>query len=237
MSRSNCCFLTCIQVSQEASQVVWYSHLFQNFPQFITVYKHETTSNLVIKGWETGMLSLLEWWWRTRCRRRRRERCGFAPWVGKIPWRRAWQPTPVLLPGKFDGQRNLAGYSPRGRKELDMTERARTHTPRHIHVHTRAFAIAAQAWASPVFWVWGHLGLDIRGPLVHGGTETVGVLIVPEVTSKKLVSRAVLDPHRRDGPTSGADEAGERDRLRRRSGGGWKGKSCCLLMPPLSQVY
>ena len=32
----NCCFLTCIQISQEADQVVWYSHLFQNFPQFIT---------------------------------------------------------------------------------------------------------------------------------------------------------------------------------------------------------
>ena len=35
MSGSNCCFLTCIQFSQEAGQVVWYSHLFQNFPQFI----------------------------------------------------------------------------------------------------------------------------------------------------------------------------------------------------------
>ena len=38
MSSSNCCFLTCIQVSQEASQVVWYSHLFQNFPQFIVIH-------------------------------------------------------------------------------------------------------------------------------------------------------------------------------------------------------
>ena len=38
MSSSNCCFLTCIQVSQEAGQVVWYSHLFQNFPQFIVIY-------------------------------------------------------------------------------------------------------------------------------------------------------------------------------------------------------
>ena len=33
------------------------------------------------------------------------------PWVRKIPWRRKWQPTPVFLPGKFHGQRNLAGYS------------------------------------------------------------------------------------------------------------------------------
>ena len=38
MSSSNCCFLTCIKVSQEAGQVVWYSHLFQNFPQFILIH-------------------------------------------------------------------------------------------------------------------------------------------------------------------------------------------------------
>ena len=38
MSSSNCCFLTCIQVSQEADQVVWYSCLFQNFPQFIVIH-------------------------------------------------------------------------------------------------------------------------------------------------------------------------------------------------------
>jgi len=38
MSSSNCCFLTCIQISQEADQVVWYSHLFQNFPQFIVIH-------------------------------------------------------------------------------------------------------------------------------------------------------------------------------------------------------
>ena len=39
MSSSNCCFLTCIQVSQEAGQVVWYSHLFQNFPQFTVIHR------------------------------------------------------------------------------------------------------------------------------------------------------------------------------------------------------
>ena len=38
MSSSNCCFLTCIQVSQEASQVAWYAHLIQNFPQFIVIH-------------------------------------------------------------------------------------------------------------------------------------------------------------------------------------------------------
>ena len=45
----------------------------------------------------------------------------FSPWVGKIPWRRKWQPTPVLLPGKSHGRR-LADYSPWGCKESDSTE-------------------------------------------------------------------------------------------------------------------
>ena len=47
---------------------------------------------------------------------------GSDPWVGKILWRRKWQPTPVFLPGESDGQRSLVGYSPQGRKELDTTE-------------------------------------------------------------------------------------------------------------------
>ena len=48
------------------------------------------------------------------------------PWVGKISWRRKWQPTPVFLPGKSHGWRNLVGYSPWGPKELDMTEQLHT---------------------------------------------------------------------------------------------------------------
>ena len=43
-------------------------------------------------------------------------RPGFDPWVGKIPWKREWQPTPVFLPGEFHGQRSLAGNSPWDRK-------------------------------------------------------------------------------------------------------------------------
>ena len=44
------------------------------------------------------------------------------PWVRKIPWRRKWQPTSVLLPGKPYGQRSLEGYSPWGHKESETTE-------------------------------------------------------------------------------------------------------------------
>ena len=52
------------------------------------------------------------------CQCRRPRRRWFDPWV----WRRAWRSTPVLLPGNAHGQRNLAGYNPYGRKELDTTE-------------------------------------------------------------------------------------------------------------------
>ena len=54
-------------------------------------------------------------------------RPGFCPWVGEISWRRAWQHTPVFMPGESHGQRNLVGYSPWSDKESDMNE----------HVHTK----------------------------------------------------------------------------------------------------
>ena len=50
---------------------------------------------------------------------------------GRFPWRRKWQPIPVFLPGKSHGQRSLAGYSPWGHKESDMTEHTRTHIVNH----------------------------------------------------------------------------------------------------------
>ena len=46
---------------------------------------------------------------------------GFDPWVGKITWRKKWQPTPVFLPGESHGQRSLVGYSSQGRKEYTHT--------------------------------------------------------------------------------------------------------------------
>ena len=57
-----------------------------------------------------------------RCRRR-----GFDPWLGKISWRRKWQPTLVFLPGKSHGQRSLAAYTPWGCEELDTTEHGTEH--------------------------------------------------------------------------------------------------------------
>ena len=71
--------------------------------------------NLGIPGHTSGKESAYQ------CRRHRRSPC-IDPWVGKIPWRRKWQPIPVFLPGKIHGQKSLMGYSPWGHKDLDMTE-------------------------------------------------------------------------------------------------------------------
>ena len=56
------------------------------------------------------------------CQRRRNRRCRFSPWVRKISWRRKWQPTRVVLPGKSHGQRSLEGCSSWGHRESDTTE-------------------------------------------------------------------------------------------------------------------
>ena len=84
------------------------------------------------------------WWLRwlrihSQCRRHR-----FNLWIRKILWRREWQPTPVFLPGESQGQRSLAGYSPWGCKELDMTESLSIYIYTHIrtHTHTRIYLLA-----------------------------------------------------------------------------------------------
>ena len=69
----------------------------------------------------TSKFSGHPWWLPSKestfhCRRH-----GFNPRVGKIPWTRAQQPTPIFLPGESHGQRSLAGYSPWGHKESDTT--------------------------------------------------------------------------------------------------------------------
>ena len=79
---------------------------------------------------------------RAACRCRRCKRLGFDPWVGKIPWKRKWQPIPVFLPGKSHGQSSLVGYSPWGCKELDMQIREQicthttVHSPELLHLRT-----------------------------------------------------------------------------------------------------
>ena len=61
------------------------------------------------------------------CQCRKHKKLRFDSLAGKIPWKRKWKPTLVFLPGKSHGQRSLAGYSPWGHKESDMTERLNMH--------------------------------------------------------------------------------------------------------------
>ena len=69
--------------------------------------------------------------WDTReppCQCEGHKRCRFYPWLGRIFWRKKWQPTPVFLPGKFHGQRSLVGLTQSmGSGESDVTERQTTH--------------------------------------------------------------------------------------------------------------
>ena len=69
---------------------------------------------------------------RLQCRSCRRHRIDLQ--VGKIPWRRAWQPIPVFLPGESHGQKSLAGYSPQGHKKLYTTE-----ATQHVCAHFICF--------------------------------------------------------------------------------------------------
>ena len=86
-----------------------------------TLSKHLLFVDFLIMAILTGGLSWWLRWWRICLQ------CGTWVWslFGKTPWRRAWQPTPVFLPGELEnpcGQRSLAGYSPWSCKESDMTE-------------------------------------------------------------------------------------------------------------------
>ena len=80
------------------------------------------------KEFSISMLEMsLPWWLRQKSICLQCGRPRFDPWVGKILWRRKWQPTPVLLPGKSHGWRSVVGYSPWGHKELDTTELLQFH--------------------------------------------------------------------------------------------------------------
>ena len=76
------------------------------------------------------------WWFRWEGIHLQCQRPEFDPCFGKIPWRRAWQPTPVFLPGESHGQRSLAAYSPWGHKELDTSEWLTQH---RLPEHTTGF--------------------------------------------------------------------------------------------------
>ena len=89
------------------------------------------------------------------CQCRSHRRLEFEPWVGKIPWRRKWQPTPVFLPGESHGQRSLVGYNQWGCKESDTIEHTYTRTHTHTHTYT---------YTHIYIWIWYNCGNWLNSP-------------------------------------------------------------------------
>ena len=87
----------------------WISKIYQSLVTRFNFSKHNKASQvaLVVKNTHASARDMSQ---------------EFDPWVGKVPWRRVWQPTPVFLAGESHGQRSLMGCSPWGHKESDTTE-------------------------------------------------------------------------------------------------------------------
>ena len=90
---------------------------FQSLVQFNSTNMYRVPTHAGLPWWLSGKESTCQ------CRRH-----GLDPWVGRIPWRRKWLPTPVFLPGTSHGQRSLAGYSPRGHKRAGHDWATKTKT-------------------------------------------------------------------------------------------------------------
>ena len=76
-----------------------------------------------------------------------------ASWMGKTPWRRKWQPTPVFLPGEFHGQSSLVGCSPWGFKESDTTKQLSAHTHPTESLNARINSWLSSSKLNRVFWI------------------------------------------------------------------------------------
>ena len=101
----------------------------ENFKQQLTAAIQQASQELKLKN--------LPAMWETQ----------FDPWVGKIPWKKAWQPTPGFLPGEFHGQRSLAGYSPQSGKALEYLDKLTSFNRITASIHC-----IITACSSPVLW-------------------------------------------------------------------------------------
>ena len=127
---------------------------------------------------------------RTHLQGRRHRRFGFHPRVGKSPWRREWQPTPVLLPGESNGQGSLAGYSPWGCK--DTTEQlclpgspSRSSCTGHIRGRCQEQHLLSGTWAGwapgSTFHDSGCSRLDLLMNIPSFSPENCGTCCFPTV--------------------------------------------------------
>ena len=102
---------------------------------------------------------------------------GFTPWVGKIPWRRKWQPTPVFLPGESHGRKSLVGCNPWGRKESDTIDRLHFHfqaSNSHLTLDMRRIKLlvsSAPPLLNPLLW-WSSLSQCLRTVVLEKTLES-----------------------------------------------------------------
>ena len=144
--------------------------------------------------WNTG---LLRWCCGKesicQCRRHRRHR--FYPWVGKIPWRRKWKFIPIFLPGKFHGQKSLAGYSPWGCKVSDTPERLSTHILALHQVPVTHFRVCLQLRSMV-------LGVSLSTSLPWGFPGFKGTAKWQQIHTQQVHSLTIKKRHRSKRPVS-----------------------------------
>ena len=125
-------------------------------------------------------------------------RLGFRPWVGKVPWRRKWQPTPVFLPGKFHRQRSLAGYSLWGRKIgydwacSHIKMQAFQEGVKSAVLTVNTLSVSVRITLANIYWVLStylfiysfvHLSIYLKSGLLRYNLHTVKFMLFSTVSS------------------------------------------------------
>ena len=107
------------------------------------------------------------------------KRCGFHPWVGKIPWRRAWQPTPVFLPGESHGQRSLVGLQSMALQSQTQLKRLSILLDQTLYLSKRLLqsSITIRIWnrsgkVYPGIWLGIYFVRNLTGPHCHLSHES-----------------------------------------------------------------
>ena len=103
--------------------------LMEDFSPHFLLFLHGTQNTLSLFSDGSGSwVSKREADWESASWISGHRRRGFSPWIRKVPWKRKWQPTPVILPGESHGQRSLVGYSPWACKETRRSDSTTTTT-------------------------------------------------------------------------------------------------------------
>ena len=142
------------------------------------------------------------------CQHRKHKRRGFDPWVGKIPWRRAWQPTPVILLAEPHGERTLAGYTPQGQKELDTTEvtdlASASLSPGNFEMQNlqiypelpnqklHFYKVPGDSWAHQDWEGWSPWSGSPVGALAHWGPASSGLPAIHQ--QRRTLSLSLITP-------------------------------------------